>query len=67
VSFPVVNENTTPNKIFAPLEYGLDYIMYYWSASGGPYREPFPNQPLEDNRGYWVWINQDWTVTVPDL
>jgi hypothetical protein len=65
VHFPVVNENTTPDKIFAPLKYNTDYIMYYWNAPGGPYSEPSPNQPIEDNRAYWVWINQDKTVTVP--
>jgi hypothetical protein len=65
VSFPVINENMTPDKIFAPLVYNTDYIMYYWTAPYGPYNEPSPSRPLEDNRAYWVWVNQDKTVIVP--
>jgi hypothetical protein len=36
--------------------------MYYW-ASGG-YAIPPENQPVEDNRGYWVHLDVDDNVTV---
>jgi len=61
VSFPLTSENTTPDNLFA----GLSYTMYYWDAPLGPYTEPNKNLPIKDNRGYWVKLNQDKTVTVP--
>jgi hypothetical protein len=39
--------------------------MYYWTAPGGPYNEPSKNLPVEDNRGYWVGENQNWSVQIP--
>ena len=65
VSFPIANENTTPNNVFTGLNYYTDYYIYYWSAPGGPYGLQGPDQVLEDNLGYCVWINQNKTVTVP--
>jgi outer membrane protein assembly factor BamB len=65
VGFPVTNRITTPNNIFIGLNYPTDYIIYYWNAPYGPYSEQGTDQPLKDNRGYWVWVNQDKTVTVP--
>lgn len=54
VSFAVVDENTTPNHVFAPLTYGPDYTMFYWNAPFGPYSQPSPTTALKDNTGYWV-------------
>jgi uncharacterized membrane protein len=66
VEFPVVDGTTTPNKIFAPLVYNTDYLMYYWTAPFGPYSGVFPTQPLKDNLGYWVYMKtSNKTVTVP--
>ena len=65
VCFPVVNENTKPENVFAGLVYGVDYVLKYWVAPGGPYRTQFPDQVLENDRGYWVSIKRDYTVTVP--
>jgi hypothetical protein len=66
VCFPRVNQNTTPDNIFAPLIYSTDYIMYFWNAPGGPYSGVNPNESLKDNTGYWVeMITQGKTVTVP--
>jgi len=65
VSFPVVNENTTPNNVFTGLTYYADYYIYYWNAPGGPYGLQGPDQVLEDDLGYWVWIDRDNVVTVP--
>jgi hypothetical protein len=65
VSFPIVDNTTTPNKIFAPLNYSENYIIYYWNAPAGPYALQGSDQLLKDNLGYWVWIDQDWTVSVP--
>jgi len=65
VSFPVVNGSTTPNNIFTGLNYYTDYYLYYWNAPGGPYGLQDPDGVIKDNLGYWVWINQDKTVTVP--
>jgi hypothetical protein len=59
VCFPNTSENTTPNNLFA----GTTYTMYYW-ASGG-YAIPPENQPVEDNRGYWVHVDENTTATVP--
>jgi hypothetical protein len=53
VSFPLTSANTTPNNLFA----GTTYTMYYWTAPYGPYIEPNNDQPVEDNRGYWVKEN----------
>jgi subtilisin family serine protease len=58
IGFQITNENMTPNKLFS----GLSYTMYYWDAPGGPYSEPNKDLPVEDNRGYWIWVNQDKTV-----
>lgn len=65
VSFPVVNENTTPNKIITGLTYLTDFIIYSWSAPSGPYMLQEVSTAFKDNTGYWVWIDQDWAVTVP--
>jgi hypothetical protein len=65
VGFPVVNGTTTPNKIFAPLIYTTDYLMYYWTAPFGPYSGVNPALALEDNTGYWILIDLNKTVTVP--
>jgi hypothetical protein len=61
VGFPVTSENTTPDNLFA----GLSYTMYYWTAPGGPYSAPNKDKPVEDNRGYWVKIDTDYSVTIP--
>ena len=59
--FPLTSENTTPHNLFA----GLTCTMYYWNAPFGPYIEPNNDQPVEDNRGYWVHVDENTTVTVP--
>ena len=61
VSFPNTSANMTPDKLFA----GTTFTMYYWTAPDGPYNEPNKDQPVEDNRGYWVKVDSDKTVTVP--
>jgi hypothetical protein len=61
VSFPNTSANTTPNNLFS----GITYTMYYWVAPNGPYSEPNKNLPVEDNRGYWVKVNQNWSVQIP--
>ena len=63
VCFPWTNENTTPNKIFA----GITFTMYQWAAPYGPYSGPNKNLPIEDNRGYWVKVNQNYSVKIPPL
>jgi len=65
VGFPITNRITTPNNVFTGLNYYTDYYIYYWNAPGGPYSIQGPDQVLKDNTGYWVWVNQDKTVTVP--
>lgn len=66
VSFPVTNESTIPNKIFAPLVFNVDYIMYYWNAPGGPFVLVDPVKPLQDNLGYWVdMFHTNKTIPVP--
>jgi len=59
--FPLTSENTTPHNLFA----GTTYTMYYWEAPYGPYIEPNNDQPVEDNLGYWVYLKENKTVTVP--
>jgi len=59
VSFPLTSENTTPNKLFA----GTTFTMYQWAAPYGPYSIPNKNLPVDDNRGYWVKVNEDTTIT----
>ena len=61
VHFPLTSANTTPSNLFADSSYTMDY----WIAPNGPYNEPNYSAPVEDNRGYWIWIDQDWTVIVP--
>ena len=65
VSFPVVNENTTPNNVFTGLTYLENYVIYGWTAPNGPYALQGEYQVFKDNLGYWVWINTSKTVTVP--
>jgi len=65
VSFPVTNENTTPNNVFTGLNYYENYYIYYYIPPGGPYGLQGPDQVFEDNLGYWVWIDRDNVVTVP--
>jgi len=57
VGFPLENENATPSNLFA----GLSYTMYYWTGTG--YKAPDKTKPVEDNRGYWVKVNEDTTIT----
>jgi hypothetical protein len=59
IGFPVTNADMTPTNLFA----GTTFVMYYWTAPGGPYSEPTYTLPVEDNRGYWVRENQDTTIT----
>jgi parallel beta-helix repeat protein len=65
LSFPVVEENTTPNNVFSGLNYWDNYVVFRFHPPGGPYEYQAPDEVLSDNMGYWVWIDQDWTVTVP--
>jgi len=61
VSFPRTSANTTPNNLFA----GTTFTMYQWAAPYGPYSGPNKNLPVEDNRGYWIHVGENTTVTVP--
>lgn len=61
VSFPTTSDGATPANLFA----GVDYTMYYWEAPYGPYSEPSNTQPVKLGVGYWVWVDQDITITVP--
>jgi len=65
VHFPVTNENTYPNKIFTGLTYYDNYCLYYFKPPAA-YKIQNPTQVLSDNTGYWVWIDQAKTVTVPN-
>jgi parallel beta-helix repeat protein len=65
VHFPVVDNITTPSKVFAGLTYPTDYIIYYWNAPGGPYGVQGSNQVFKDNLGYWVWVKSDNMVMLP--
>jgi hypothetical protein len=61
VSFPNTSASTTPDNLFA----GTTYTMYYWTAPNGPYIEAPKTLPVEDNRGYWVKLNENYSVTIP--
>jgi hypothetical protein len=61
VGFPVTSENTTPANLFGD---NLE-AMYYWVAPYGPYKRPFPDQPVKLGLGYWVKLSENMTVTVP--
>jgi hypothetical protein len=65
VGFPVDNASTTPQNVFAPLVYYTDYLIYWWTAPGGPYNILDPDTALLDNTGYWVYTTTDKMVTVP--
>ncbi|KUO41406.1 MAG: hypothetical protein AVW06_04445 [Hadesarchaea archaeon DG-33-1] len=52
----------TPADIFPGLNYYTDYYLFWYLAPGGPYQLQGPTQVLKDNFGYWLWINQSWTV-----
>jgi hypothetical protein len=62
VCFTAVGATDTPNNLFAPLTYFSDYIIYWWTAPGGPYNVQDPDTVLLDNLAYWVFINQSKTV-----
>jgi len=63
IGFQITDENMTPNNLFS----GLTYTMYYWTAPDGPYNEPNKDQPVEDNRGYWVHVDESTTVTMAGI
>jgi oxalate decarboxylase/phosphoglucose isomerase-like protein (cupin superfamily) len=65
VGFPVVNAGTTPDNVFIGLTYYTNYYLYNWNAPTGPYVLQGPDQALENDLGYWTWIDRDNTVTVP--
>jgi hypothetical protein len=62
VCFPVDNGPTTPDGIFTGLTYYTDYYIYSWTAPSGPYSLIGPTDTLQDNLGYWVYINTDYTL-----
>jgi uncharacterized membrane protein len=61
VGFPLTSADTTPDNMFA----GMSYTMYYWEAPYGPYKRPFPDQPVKLGLGYWVKLSENMTITVP--
>jgi parallel beta-helix repeat protein len=67
VSFPVTNENTTPDKLFT----GQTYYIWRWDAVNKKYVSPSPYVPVElavgyqISVGYWIWVDHDQTVNVP--
>jgi hypothetical protein len=64
VGFPIADNTTTPNKIFEPLNYVTDYIIYRWETPGGPYHLQGANELINDNIGYWVLMGTSKTVTL---
>jgi hypothetical protein len=64
VNFPTTNENTTPSKVFAGLTYLTDYMIYAWNPPSGPYVLQNASAALDDNIGYWIWIDRDIAITV---
>jgi hypothetical protein len=65
VGFPVVNSGTTPTNKFAPEEYFTDFIIYWWTAPGGPYNVQGGDTAFLENTGYWVYNTITKSVTVP--
>ena len=65
VCFPVVNATTTPHNVFPGLTYLDNYRLIYWVAPGGPYKTLGEYTVLLDNTGYWVQIDENFTITVP--
>ena len=61
VGFPVTNENTTPDNIFA----GQTYNIWKWNAENNKYVSPPSDQPVELGVGYWIWVEKEMTITVP--
>jgi uncharacterized membrane protein len=62
VGFSFTSEYTTPRNVFPGLSYPTDYIIYWWNAPIGPYVIQGVDQVLQDNIGYWVYINQNKTI-----
>jgi uncharacterized membrane protein len=63
VHFPLTNENTTPNKLFA----GTTFTMYYWDAPLGPYIEPNKDQSVKLGVGYWVYVDRDYITAIGNV
>ena len=53
------------NHVFTGLIYYMNYYIYYWNVPDGPYGLQDSNVAVDNNFGYWVWIDRDNTVTVP--
>ena len=53
------------NQVFTDLIYYMNYYIYYWNVSDGPCGLQDSNVAVDNNSGYWVWIDRDNTVTVP--
>jgi len=62
VGFTAVGDNDTPSNLFPDLTYLDNFKLIYWNAPHGPYITQPLGQVLLDNTGYWVWIDQDYTV-----
>jgi hypothetical protein len=62
VHFPLTSASTTPINLFGS---NLK-TMKYWTAPSGPYKDAnYYSEPVQDNLGYWIQLNNDEDVTVP--
>jgi parallel beta-helix repeat protein len=59
ISFPVSSESDTPENLFA----GKTYSMWGWDPATGGYEKPPDDEPVEIGVGYWVYVEENMTVT----
>ena len=62
VGFTAVGATDNPDNLFPGLTYLENFRLIYWVAPGGPYKTQPEGQVLIDNTGYWVWIDENYTV-----
>jgi len=63
VSFPVAWENDTPANLFA----GHTYYIWRWDPIMQKYVNPPSDQPVEVGVGYWIWVDNNKTVTTSGI
>ena len=53
-----MSDNDTPGWMFGSVEHYVWYLSGGWKLLGD-------SEPFELGVGYWIWLDQDKTVTVP--
>ena len=59
VGFPATDENTAPDNVLPET-----YYIWRWDPVGGTYVSPSSTVPVDENIGYWIWVEDGWEVRI---